>query len=599
MKKLFCVFFSFVIFSCCSLTTYATVDLSKSSLVDTKVVLGDKVNLNFKSFIDFFLSCFNSVIEYNARKVEAARGAYFYFMLINHLSCSSPILNDSQTTFCDEYLDYYFNQYWTAETNLDEYYSDFDVFMQAGGFDDVPFSLKKLRFQDTNFAASGGLTDNQLKKVAIDSFKSYYNTMMARFLLANNIAGIVDPAPGKNGLEIAPAYVSSDELIEGLERDNKMFYPKDYKAQITYRTDEYFQKYCNFPDTARTETYKPYIMDNARFVGTGDAEKLYFILYYNEDGLKYYSEYQFCLYFKVEVEYDESGSAVGVKKMPCLKYWSAIDGSEDESTVFYESDSDCSELKYFFIDLHYSSSYFRLIGYKTFTDFLKGVNSTTFSKAYFTNTLDTLYIPDLSQSEEYVMAIDGRSSHKFCGNYINHDSDCRYNANCDIGLFVDSKPIEFTWRDIDTSKIGKGQVVTINGDTIYNYTITNPETGDSSKFGDYITNNYTYITNNNGGTSGGTVGGNVTVDGKIDVGGSVAVDVNVNVNGAGGSGNVNPSDFTSADNVDLTKYYDNAVEQSTGFQKFLKAFFDFLPPELLALLLFAVSMAIVCRVFGR
>ena len=171
--------------------------------------------------------------------------------------------------------------------------------------------------------------------------------------------------------------------------------------------------------------------------------------------------------------------------------------------------------------------------------------------------------------------------------------------------------INFAYNDIDTSKIPSGQIVTVSGDTIYNYTITNPDTGDSSKFGDYITNNYTYITNNYGeGGSGSGVGGNVTVGGEIEVGGSVGVDINVSVpdininvnqSGAGGSGSSieNPDDFTSADNVDLNKYYDTAVEQSTGFQKFLKDFFGFLPAELLALILFAVAMAIVCRVFGR
>ena len=593
MKKIISILLaSFLALNFTASVTFASAVSGAAVFAFLKDVALDEV-LNFgKNIIS---GCSDSI----SKRTEAARLYYFYKILKDDYSSGKSVFDETGNKFSNDILDFYYHEYILALNNVDVYDSNGDIFIQSAGYPDTPFSLRLLAFHSsTGFAWLGSGSTKSQSEYEKDCFNAYYQSMLARYILEHNEQA-TDPAPGKSGLEIAPAYVSSDELVEGLERDNKMFYPKDYKAQITYRTDEYFQKYCNFPDKARKDTYKPYIMDNARFVGTGDAEKLYFILYYNEDGLKYYSEYQFCLYFKVEVEYDESGSAVGVKKMPCLKYWSAIDGSEDEATVFYESYSDCSELKYFFIDLHYSSSYFRLVGSKTFTDFLKGVNCTTFSKAYFTNTLDTLYIPDLSQSEEYVTAIDGRSSHKFCGNYINHDSDCRYNANCDIGLLVDSKPIAFTWRDIDISKIGKGQVVTINGDTIYNYTITNPETGDSSKFGDYITNNYTYITNNNGGSLGGSVGGDVTVGGKIDVGGSVAVDVNVNVNGAGDSGNVNPGDFTSGDNVDLTKYYDNAVEQSTGFQKFLKVFFDFLPPELLALLLFAVSMAIVCRVFGR
>ncbi len=587
MKKLFCVFFSFVIFSCCSLTTYATVDLSKSSLVDTKVVLGDKVNLNFKSFIDFFLSCFNSVIDYNARKVEAARGAYFYFMLINHLSCSSPILNDSQTTFCDEYLDYYFNQYWTAETNLDEYYSDFDVFMQAGGFDDVPFSLKKLRFQDTNFAASGGLTDNQLKKVAIDSFKSYYNTMMARFLLANNIAGIVDPAPGKNGLEIAPAYVSSDELIEGLERDNKMFFPKSYEAKISYRTDDNYQRYVSsLSNQNNAYCYRPFILDNSLFVGTNDAQKMYFTMFADVDGEKYYSEYQFCVWFDVQEVLDDDGNFQSYKKIINLKVWSALDETEESAKTIYTSKFDFSPYKYMILVNEPSNGYC-FYAYKKYSDYLADYPRGTLGTMIL--DYDKLYSPDFTSFDDYTnFWSNSTTNHRFKGIYDNHDSDCCYGGNCDIGILVDSKPIAFTWRDIDTSKIGKGQVVTINGDTIYNYTITNPETGDSSKFGDYITNNYTYITNNNGGSSGGTVGGDVTVGGKIDVGGSVAVDVNVNVNGAG--------DNTSLPDVDIAN---NLPEAPQGFIDYLTSLFSFLPAPVLLLIIGGISAAIFCRVWGR
>lgn len=585
MKKLFCVFFSFVIFSCCSLTTYATVDLSKSSLVDTKVVLGDKVNLNFKSFIDFFLSCFNSVIEYNARKVEAARGAYFYFMLINHLSCSSPILNDSQTTFCDEYLDYYFNQYWTAETNLDEYYSDFDVFMQAGGFDDVPFSLKKLRFQDTNFVASGGLTDNQLKKVAIDSFKSYYNTMMARFLLANNIAGIVDPAPGKNGLEIAPAYVSSDELIEGIEKDNSNLSPKSTDLFLnSYRTQPYLYDTYLHNGGYQNFSYPRYVLfDN----GVDERLKdLYFIPFgLDYDGTYYYLPFQFHFYFD---SYDGTNADMALKMEVFIHTQLGYQIYASYTDVF-EFNSDNMPYQ---IAFNAGPTPPQLFVYPDEDSYIN-------QKALKYDVLSTMSDKELfytSDKSDYKRYSNG-AFNNFSWRYDKHIVSGEVMYSGDFG-FLCSKSKISTVYDIDTSKIGKGQVVTINGDTIYNYTITNPETGDSSKFGDYITNNYTYITNN-GGSSGGSVGGDVTVGGTIDVGGSVAVDVNVNVNGAGGSGNVNPGDFTSAENVDLTKYYDNAVEQSTGFQKFLKAFFDFLPPELLALLLFAVSMAIVCRVFGR
>ena len=430
---------------------------------------------------------------------------------------------------------------------------------------------------------------NQLalyKEATRKDFINYYKVLLARFLLDNGLTA-TDSNPGKSGLEIAPAYVSSDELIEGLERDNKMFFPKSYEAKISYRTDDNYQRYVSsLSNQNNAYCYRPFILDNSLFVGTNDAQKMYFTMFADVDGEKYYSEYQFCVWFDVQEVLDDDGNFQSYKKIINLKVWSALDETEESAKTIYTSKFDFSPYKYMILVNEPSNGYC-FYAYKKYSDYLADYPRGTLGTMIL--DYDKLYSPDFTSFDDYTnFWSNSTTNHRFKGIYDNHDSDCCYGGNCDIGILVDSKPIAFTWRDIDTSKIGKGQVVTINGDTIYNYTITNPETGDSSKFGDYITNNYTYITNNNGGSSGGSVGGDVTVGGKIDVGGSVAVDVNVNVNGAG--------DNTSLPDVDLAN---NLPDAPQGFIDYLTSLFSFLPAPVLLLIIGGISAAIFCRVWGR
>lgn len=590
MKKFFCVFLA-VIVLCLSFPVIASADLADSSAFAIDTVL---------QYCNTLINQYQSAIN---KEIVAARTFYFYCILNDYYSSGLAVFDETGHKFSNDILEFYYTQYSNTRksyisgafggsgTSNDIYNSDGDVFMQAAG-SSSPWSLSKCSFSVTVDTPKSGFFGDWDKPY----FKQYYNTELARFLLESG-QSVSDPAPGKSGLEIAPAYVTSDELVEGLERDNKMFFPKSYEAKISYRTDGNYQRYVSSlsnPDNAYD--YRPYILDNSLFVGTNDAQKMYFTLFADIDGEKYYSEYQFCVWFDVQDVLDDEGNFQSYKKIINLKVWNTIDGAEEAAKTIYTSSFDFSPYKYMVLVIEPSNG-FCFYAYKKYTDYLENYPRGDLGKMLL--DYDKLYSPDFTSFDDYTNFLyNSTSKHYFKGVYDNHDSTCVYAGNCDIGLFVDSKPIEFTWRDIDTSKIGKGQVVTINGDTIYNYTITNPETGDSSKFGDYITNNYTYITNNNGGSSGGSVGGDVTVGGKIDVGGSVAVDVNVNVNGAGGT-SLNPSDFTSGDTVDTKKYFDSALEMSENTQNFLGDFFSFLPPEILALILFGLTMAIVCRVGGR
>lgn len=164
-------------------------------------------------------------------------------------------------------------------------------------------------------------------------------------------------------------------------------------------------------------------------------------------------------------------------------------------------------------------------------------------------------------------------------------------TDIDFGFYYSDKPI--TMQIIEPVTFEDDDVVTLTGDNIYDYTITNNQ-GDTTTINYYINNNYTYPETDSGeddsSGTGGTVGGDVTVSGDIGVNGSV--DVNVNVNSDSGSGSM-PVD------VDLDNYFENVPELAKPVTDFISIFFDFLPPELFSLICLGVVVATVLRIWGR
>lgn len=188
--------------------------------------------------------------------------------------------------------------------------------------------------------------------------------------------------------------------------------------------------------------------------------------------------------------------------------------------------------------------------------------------------------------------------------------DCDESIDYDYGLLVSSSYIDFKYRDIETTKIPDNQIISISGDTIYDYSITNPDTGESTTVNNYITNNYTYPegsgSGDTSGSSGGASTGDVNVGGNVIVGGEVgingSVDININISGGGGSAGDIISDVDGAlsdYDTDFNAYYDDALEKSDGFRQFLSKFFEFVPAPILGLLTLGVVVCIVCRVLGR
>lgn len=582
MKKVLCLVLSVVLFSL-SFSFVSSHSASADSVFD----------FSLTSVLDYTRSTLLSYTQSLQKRIVAARSFYFYIILNDGYSSGLSIFDSSGQKFSDDILNFYYDQYCTTKSAGDIYNSDGDVFIQAAGFTD-PWSLRLCCF-------SHGVSDNLTlypDDMEKPYFKQYYNTELARYLIAQGETA-TDPNPGKSGLDIAPGYVSSEELVEGIEKDNTTLTPKSSGLFLnSYRTDTYYFEGTTKYDYFSVPIFCLYQDPSSR----SSLQDLYVIPFYLDDeGTYYYLKYQLHLY------YTDFDSEVGSLALRCDVYLHSslgyvLDDSLSGDVLYCSADTKPYQVRAL---VKSKGSTFRYVSESEYNS----LANTHIASVPF-DELGNFYTADESQSL-FIYDLSYESYACFRQFYKNN----KYKNN-DLGFICSTDMISTTYSDIDTTKIPANQIVTINGDTIYNYTITNPETGDSSKFGDYITNNYTYITNNyggseSGGSSGSGVSGNVTVGGSIDVGGSVGVDINVNVpdininvngnGGAGGSGSsiANPDDFTSADNVDLNKYYDEAVEQSTGFQKFLKDFFGFLPAELLGVILFAVAMAIVCRVFGR
>lgn len=181
------------------------------------------------------------------------------------------------------------------------------------------------------------------------------------------------------------------------------------------------------------------------------------------------------------------------------------------------------------------------------------------------------------------------------GKKIDDIFTCAEGNTCDFGFLISSEQFTTTYQ-FDTTRLPVNSTVTISGDSVYDYSITDNSTGETSTIYNYVTNNYNYPEtsggNTSGGNGGGAVGGDITVGGQVDVGGKV--DVNVNVNGNGNGVSADMPDMNAVDD-----YLNSALDESTGIRKLLKEFFGFLPDALVVLLGIGLAAAIVARIFGR
>lgn len=233
---------------------------------------------------------------------------------------------------------------------------------------------------------------------------------------------------------------------------------------------------------------------------------------------------------------------------------------------------------------------------------------------YLVNTnFKSLYSPSSSSPyKEFCYLYNGSVSSKT--KYVYSSSfDPVNNTSDDCGFILSNRPFELfsNQTNISFDRIPDNYVITINGDTIYDYSITNPDTGDSTTINNYITNNYTIPSSDDptnptdptdpSDPTSPSITGNVIVSGNVDVSGKIEIDtkpidINVNVNG-GSSGTVEGVQFDQ--DVSLNNYYNWMNDQTTGFSAFMSQVLSWLPPPIITLLCAGFACVIIARFLGR
>lgn len=410
---------------------------------------------------------------------------------------------------------------------------------------------------------------------ALSPVSGIYYTLVDGKLYENTVSG----SHGGGGGRSRPAtsvVVPSVDFKESVEESNTNTAPKGKDLfKQSFRTDKYIH--------SKLATYNITIWQDGQ---SALLEDLYLYPFYtNVEGDTFYTNYQYHVYW---VSNDDANSDVAV----CVDVYKYVDGfgyilQNDYSGILAEF---TSYSKPFAIGCEYmggDGKNFWLTYYHTAEDY----SNTIFSYRRRSLQDDVLTYYDIYGNEltEY--------NPEMCYFHFKYSDSQVAPAPSDVGFICSTELISRQYTNIDTSKIPDNYYVTISGDTIYDYSITNPETGESDTINNYITNNYTYITNNNGGNgSGGTggSGGNVTVGGQIDVSGTVGVDVNVNINNNGNGGVGDYGDYIDdgGADVDVGGILGKLPQLSKGFVDYLKGFFAWLPAEIYSLIILILVISV-------
>lgn len=399
--------------------------------------------------------------------------------------------------------------------------------------------------------------------------------------------------------------VPAKDFNDYINETNDKYSPKNASGKMSYRTDERYHR-------SSRPNYSPmsvYLADNPKnfYALNGWHDEMYFVFFYRDNKSTYYSAFQYHLVVsRNDTWADDRDEIVSSTYNLTCEFWDMVDGSQSSATqvkVFNNLDMVGFDISPFISGKSYQINF----EYYTSTDKWKNYSSTVGYKMIYDN-IDLFYSIDYTPLR---MSYSTRT-HFNNTNVESHDKDCSFGGVCDYGYLASSEPIELKYR-LDTTKINNNYYITIGGDTVYDYTITNPETGQSDTIYNYVTNNYTYITNEGNGGSGGSVGGDITVGGHIDVSGDVDVnvgvdvtvsvpDINININqgSVGGSGTFDPDhSYVLPASDPFNSYYDAALDETSGFRQFLGSFFGFLPFELVSLLGIGLTFVILARIFGR
>ena len=448
----------------------------------------------------------------------------------------------------------------------------------GGLVDDIPTSMVKL------------ITDTaMLYPYCIEPYDDVYY-----YLDDNGVLKIYDPnvisKSGHSGGAGRNRYVtdSEDFVFSGLYFKDRVDYwsdyykPKDNVDQYTYS----YQSASTKLDKSKRYAFTPYAPvytdDGGAKTGWGFKSwsgGVYMLPYLVDDdsngGFPYYSDLYYFIHSK--------RSSDGVLQIVVESY-KLSDNSLVSTTI---KDWDTSRLS---LGLFWSGgTNILLMGYKSYFDYMGNTSSTQVCSASPSRYLYSGNVGNLTKVDTVSFLANNTGYDTFTPDVNIHD---------DWGFLVSAKPFDL-WinqTDIDVSKIPDDYVITPVGDNIYNYTVTN-KTGDTTTINNYITNNYNIPSSDkpdDGGNTGGGTSGNVTVGGDVNVKGDIgvngSVDINVNVSGGSSSAPTLPS---------YDDYVNNLPEKNDTLSTYLKTAFDFLPPDILALVLGGVATAIICLIFKR
>lgn len=298
---------------------------------------------------------------------------------------------------------------------------------------------------------------------------------------------------GKNRYTVSDGdttVVSGEDFRDICSRLEEQYSPKNSSNRHSWRTDKAF--------VANGYGYLSFFSEGT-FCNSNLTDVYMLGFYYQGDktGNYFYGLLQY--HFYQTVTQDESGN--NVVALYC-DYWDWFNDT-DKTTVLI-SDK-LATYRYARICARPDG---RIIvaWFKTRTDFFKVTNQTQSIISIGTYESKNTYNLNDKSLNTHVTWIEAAREHSgFFSGRDNIESNFISANNADIGYFYSNAPINMgAFDNIDFSRIPDNYYITINGDTIYDYTITDPDSGGHTTINNYITNNY-IIGGNDSSEGGGTV----------------------------------------------------------------------------------------------
>lgn len=271
--------------------------------------------------------------------------------------------------------------------------------------------------------------------------------------------------------------IRGEEFAAIVDRLNEQYSPAVTATALSWRESSWFCSSWN-------KSYLPFYFDGSIAGSSGVGGGVYFQPYYYDGTDYYYTMYQLYIYQTLN---DDGSISL------CCDVYENI----DVSTVYASgvSSRNAAEYRYYAFN-GLCTDVEAWNNYDAYVSAMQG-SSAGFSGIAYPN-YQYHKSDDLSV---FVSITQGNTLDVFS---YKQPSTCGHTK--DYGFFLSSTPHEpqkGMYPDIVTENIDPNGLVTLDGDTVYEYIITGSD-GSEMIMGDYINNNYTYITNNYGDSESGS-----------------------------------------------------------------------------------------------